>query len=314
MLIGVVFALLACFVWGMIYVIPTFLVGYNAIEITFMRYVFYGGISSFLLLVNAKKIFKKYSLRLWMVAFLLALIGHVLYYLLTVIALRLASPPVTVLIAGLIPLVIAFYGNWEMKECHFSSLIIPSIAVLIGLVLVNFSEISGLFEIETPEEYFFGLFCAFLALLFWSWYAVKNGLVLKSRTSIDHSDWATIMGVGTLFWILIFFGVIAIGWHEKIDWHKYITPSKSLGLFLIGTFFLGTLCSWGGVFFWNRASAYLPLSVAGPMIIFETLFGLSFVYLVQQKVPSLLELIGAVSMLLGIAYILITLRKSRIEP
>lgn len=309
MIKGIIFALLACFVWGMIYVIPSLLMDYNAIEITIMRYAFYGGLSTFLFALKRKK----YAFRVWVVAFTLALFGHVLYYCATVVGLRLASAPVTILIGGLVPIVVAFYGNWEMRECKFSCLIVPTIGITLGMLLVNFSEIDWTFETESRGEYVLGLFSAFLALFFWSWYAVRNGRFLKENSHILHGDWASLLGIGTFFWVLLFLAAAALGWHNTIDWQKYTTPSKSLYFFLGGTFFLGTVCAWGGVFFWNRASVYLPLSVAGPMVIFETIFGLTFVYLAQSRAPSSLELIGVISMLAGIVYIIIKLRKSTAE-
>lgn len=313
MLKGIIFALLACLLWGMIYVVPSFLMNYNAIEITFMRYVFFGGLSSFLFILKGRHKFKKYSLRKWAVAFALALFGHVLYYFATVVGLRLASPPVTILIGGLVPIVVAFYGNWEMKECQFSCLIVPTVGITLGMLLVNFSEIDWTFETESPGEYVLGLCSAFLALFFWSWYAVRNGRFLKHNPAINHGDWSSMLGIGTFFWVLLFLGIIILGWNENIHWHKYTTPSKDFYIFLLGTLFLGTVCAWGGVFFWNRASTYLPLSVAGPMVIFETIFGLTFVYLFQSRIPSALELIGVLSMLSGIVYIIIKLRKTTVE-
>lgn len=312
MFIGIVFALIACFLWGTIYVIPIFLPGYNAIEITFMRYFFFGGISSLLVAIKFKKI-KRYSLKSWIIAFILALSGHVIFYFSTVIALRFATPAVTILIAGLVPIVIAYYGNFELREGRIASLILPSIGIGLGLFLVNFSEIDWSFKLEKPWQYIFGLMSAFLALLLWSWYAVKNGQFLKSNESMDHGDWATIIGVGTFFWVLIFLGIILFFRHGHIDWQKYFTPSSNLIYFLVGTFYLGVVCSWGGSFFWNRASSYLPLSVAGPLVIFETLFGLTFAFLVQKRIPSIIELFGMFAMLFSIAYILLTLDKDQIE-
>lgn len=314
MFIGIIYALLACLVWGLIYVIPSLLLGYNAIEITIMRYVFYGGLSSIILLFNIKKIFKKYPLSLWINAFMLALFGHVFFYLGTVIGLRLASPPVTILIVGgLVPIVVAFYGNWELREVRFSCLILPAIGIALGMLLVNFSEIDWSFKTESPKEYAIGLTAAFLALLFWSWYAVKNGRILKENPNISHGVWTTIIGVGTLFWVTLFLGVLMIGWGKELDWPRYLKPSQSLYYFLLGTFFLGTVCSWGGVYFWNKACSRLPMSIAGPMVIFETLFGLTAVYLVQGRIPSMIELTGALIMLAGIVYILLMLRKNRLE-
>lgn len=65
-----------------------------------------------------------------------------------------------------------------------------------------------------------------------------------------------------------------------------------LSSFLIGCATLGILCSWVGAFLWNRACLYLSVSVAGQMTIFETIFGLIFVCILEKKLPPKLEFLG----------------------
>jgi len=68
--------------------------------------------------------------------------------------------------------------------------------------------------------------------------------------------------------------------------------------FIYGSLVLGLVCSWAGNFLWNHASTSLPLSLAGQLTIFETIFGLFFVYLVEQRFPGPLEL-GGVTLMIG---------------
>ena len=58
--------------------------------------------------------------------------------------------------------------------------------------------------------------------------------------------------------------------------------------FLIGCATLGLLCSWVGASLWNKASVFLPVSLAGQLMIFETIFGVLFVYMLNQQMPSLM--------------------------
>ncbi len=64
----------------------------------------------------------------------------------------------------------------------------------------------------------------------------------------------------------------------------------------------GVFCSWMGTFLWNKASESLPVSFAGQLTIFETIFGLLFFYLLQNKLPPIQEIIGVTLMLAAILY------------
>ena len=70
---------------------------------------------------------------------------------------------------------------------------------------------------------------------------------------------------------------------------KYTTWNQSTMGFLIGCATLGVFCSWVGAALWNKASVFLPVSLAGQLMIFETIFGVLFVYMINQQIPSLME-------------------------
>ena len=62
---------------------------------------------------------------------------------------------------------------------------------------------------------------------------------------------------------------------------------------------IGLLCSWLGTLCWNRASQRLPTALAGQLIVFETLAGLTYAFLLRQEFPSLLTMIGVMILMLG---------------
>ncbi len=72
--------------------------------------------------------------------------------------------------------------------------------------------------------------------------------------------------------------------------------------FLLGSATLGLLCSWVGAFLWNKASLHLPVSLAGQLTIFETIFGVLFFYLLTMTLPSTIEVIGIIILLAAIIY------------
>src|ERR1700733_11170287 len=143
MLVGLLFVLSACFVWGFIFLIPLLLSDFNSMEIALDRYLFFGMFSLLLLAFKGRKVFQQFTPRMFLAAFAFALIAQVGYYTALVMGIRYANAAVTTLILGVTPLTIAFYGNWQMRECSFRSLLLPSVLLGLGLMVVNIPALQG---------------------------------------------------------------------------------------------------------------------------------------------------------------------------
>lgn len=295
---GVTFALAACFIWGLIFVVPLFLDGFSSIEIALGRYLFYGMISSSILLQAKLKGIGRYHYLIWIKAFYFSLICTFVYYTSLILALRYACPAICALIIGISPITIAYYGNWKQKENQCRKLIFPSFLILLGLIIINAPY---LFANES-SNYLLGLIFSLLSLLSWSWYVVANAQFLKNNLQIASSDWSTLIGVATLFWVGICTLFISLFFSEGIEIDKFTFANPGFLRFLVGCAILGILCSWIGAFLWNRASLYLPVSLAGQLTVFETIFGLIFIYAVNQSIPNLSECLGMILMIGAIIY------------
>lgn len=294
---GIAFALIACFIWGLIFVIPQFLSNYNSIEIVIGRYCFFGGISLFMLFKERLRGFCQYPLFVWLNAFFLSLLAG--YYLWVVLAIRYASPEVCALILGTSPITIALYGNLKQKEVSFKLLILPSLFIFFGLVLINVPHIA---LSDSIFEFGLGLIFSILSLASWSFYVVLNSQFLKTHSFVRSQDWATMQGVTTLIWVICFGLACSIYFWEDLDIQKYFSWNQESMSFIAGCAVLGLLCSWVGATLWNKASVHLPVSLAGQLMIFETIFGILFVYLLNQQIPTLMEAIGVVLLLGAVIY------------
>lgn len=296
---GTTFALAACFIWGLIFIVPQYMAGFSPIEITIARYSLYGIVSFLIFLKARSKGACKYPKAIWIKALSLSVFSTTGYYIFVILALRYSTPAICALILGFSPITIAFYGNWKQKEVAFRSLTVPSLLILLGLIVINAPH---LMESDSPSMHVLGLFCALLALASWSYYVVINSKFLKQNPEVQSSDWSTLIGVTSLFWaglLTVFLGLFS---NQDLNFSKYTTLNAELISFLVGIGILGILCSWVGGFLWNKASLYLPVSLAGQLMIFETIFGVLFVYTLKQDMPPLMEGIGIVLLLLAIIY------------
>lgn len=299
MLKGTLFAIAACFLWGLIFVVPQFMTSFSPIEIAMGRYLFYGGISSFLLMRSKVQFKVIYPLKVWMKALYFSLFCTFVYYTALVLALRYSSPAITALVLGISPITIAFYGNWKQKEGCYKKLILPCTFIMIGLMMIN---LPPLLNNDFSLRHLFGLFCCAISLLSWTWYVVANADFLKNNKKITPNEWSTLIGVSTLFWVVLCGVVLGIGFSEGMDFSKYLSMDEIMIDFFVGCAILGFLCSWVGAYLWNRASVYLSVSLAGQLTIFETIFGVLFVYAVAQEMPPLLECAGIAILLSAVLY------------
>lgn len=310
MLLGIFFVISACFMWGLIFVVPQFMEGYSPMEVALGRYFFYGVMSCIFLAGWRRDIFRKLLSRdVILKALWFGLIANILYYPCLVFSIRYATPVIATLIFGLSPISIALYGNLRQKECSYKSLALPVLGIASGLVLVNWPALQNSTLTGSVQEYCIGIFFGLAAVGLWTYYAVANSRFLKKTLEMSSINWSSIVGIATLAWVVLIMGCnILFNGPEAFIW-KYLTPTPEMQSFMIGGLVLGFISTWLGMFLWNLGSSRLPVSFAGQLTVFETIFGLLFVFLVEQRYPSLIELCGATLMLSGVIVSINTFKK-----
>jgi drug/metabolite transporter (DMT)-like permease len=63
---------------------------------------------------------------------------------------------------------------------------------------------------------------------------------------------------------------------------------------------VAVLASIAGNALWNQMSRLLPLTLVGQMILFETLFALIYGFMWEQRLPTLLELLAFILVVLSV--------------
>jgi drug/metabolite transporter (DMT)-like permease len=285
LIIGVAFVLGASLTWGLIFVVPQLMMSFNPFEIAFVRYIFYGLVSCAIFLKQGWKKRERFSLEIWKKSFLLTFIFSLAYYPCVVLGLRYADPALATLVIGLSPVMIALYGNWKVREVKARVLILPLTTMIFGLACLNFKH--SMME-ELSSYYIMGIGYSLIALFVWSWYVVTSAHFLKTNPTLTSSQWATLNGITTLCWVLIFIGILFL-YMPAYNWNRFFIWSHETQMFLAGTALLGGFCSWVGIYLWNRSTAYLPITLGGQLTIFETIFGIMFIYLQEQRLPTVQE-------------------------
>ncbi|AGK96676.1 DMT family transporter [Clostridium pasteurianum] len=303
---SIIYALIADAVWGLAFIVPNLLYNYTAVEITFGRYFIYGIFSIVILFIENKKIYKLIRRNMWKNAFLFAFCGNIGYYLFLVISIKLTGAAISTLIIGLLPITTALYGNCINHEFSFKKLL-PSISIIfIGIFILNCASFKG--TIDTKFN-IYGIFCSLIALCLWTWYAVANARFLRENKEFTPKIWSTITGGSTLCLMPFFVLILKVMMPQSIKISQMLNFNNQIFKFWGSALVLGIIVSWIGTVFWNKASNALPVSLAGQMTVGETVFGLTYSFLVELRFPNIIELVGILTVIYGVLFGIKTVRK-----
>ncbi|QOI11132.1 DMT family transporter [Blochmannia endosymbiont of Colobopsis nipponica] len=311
MLIGFVFALFAGLLWGLIFVGPLLVPDYPSVLQSAGRYAAFGLMSLPLSWYNRAQL-RKLLREDWIEAVKLVFIGNFIYYTCLTDAIQQAGAPVSAIIIGTLPIMISMVYNvvyTNNNKVTSSNIFLALIFVLLGLISINISEL--ILELSSINiwSYLRGIISAIMAVACWTWYALRNAFWLKTHPYNKPIIWVIAQGIVTLpLSIFAYFIACCILSLISTDFKLPLGPRPEMFVPLM--IVIGLLCSWLGTFCWNEASQRLPTVLIGPVIIFETLAGLFYIFLHRQIWPSLLTIFGVFCLVIGILYV-VNIKKNR---
>ncbi len=307
MLIGLLCSLGAGLLWGVVFVAPLVLADYPGIVLSFGRYLAFGVIALVLAWFD-RRVLARLTRADWQEAAKLALVGNLLYYAALASAIQLAGAAVPTLLIGTLPVVISATSNLLERRSGEAAgglpwaRLAPPLAVMgLGIGLVHGAEGAGRGGAAgNPADYALGIALALLAVACWTWYPIRNARWLKAG-QVPSRAWATAQGLATLplaAAALAGYALWDAGAHPDggFPWPLGPQPLRFVALML----FIGLAASWLGTLLWNRASRLLPASLAGQLIVFETLAALLYAYSWQGKMPSATVLAGIALLVAGV--------------
>ena len=141
---GILFALGAGLLWGLVFIGPLLLPDYPAALQSFGRYVAFGLIALPLAWMDRRTL-AQFSRADWLEALKLSLVGNVVYYLFLASALQRAGGPLPTMIIGTLPVIIAISANLRdaQRDGHLPwHRLAPSLGLIaLGIGLVNQVEL-----------------------------------------------------------------------------------------------------------------------------------------------------------------------------
>lgn len=273
--------------WGLVFVAPAILHDYPPAVLSVSRYLAFGLIALPIALASRRAI-AALTRADWIEAAKLSLVGNLLYYGFLAAAVQAAGPPLPTMIVGSLPVVIAIASNLGARALPWRRLAVPLSVIAAGILLVNRDELAKLGGGAIEGGLLEGALLATAAVACWTWYPIRNARWLRARPHLRSRTWATAQGLMTL--PLSLAGWLAIGGldafglagHGDFDWPLGPRPAVFIGMMLI----IALLASWVGTLCWNRASQLLPTSLAGQLIVFETLSALAMGFAWRGQWPA----------------------------
>ena len=311
---GVAFALAAGLMWGLVFVGPLMLPEYPATLQSFGRYLAFGLIALPLGWFDRTKL-RELTRADWVEALKLALVGNIVYYLFLASAIQRAGGPLPTMVIGTLPVVIAIVSNLRDHRrdgrLRWRSLVPSLLLIGAGIAFVNHVELEQLKADPQADmaRYALGALLAVGAVACWTWYPIRNADWLRVHPDRSPRTWATAQGLATL-------PLAALGCVGFWTWNAATgsafempfgpMPARFVGLMLA----IGLFASWLGTLCWNEASQRLPTTLAGQLIVFETLSALAYAFVLRGHAPAPATLAGIVMLVAGVMWAL----RARPEP
>jgi drug/metabolite transporter (DMT)-like permease len=186
--------------------------------------------------------------------------------------------------------------------------LLPSLVLMAtGIALVNHAEWQQFRATANADmgRYALGALLAVAAVACWTWYPLRNADWLREHADRSPRSWATAQGLATL--PLALAGFLAFWLWNTLSGQTFAMPfGPTPGLFLGLMFSVGLLASWLGTLCWNEASQRLPTTLAGQLIVFETLAALTYAFLLRGEMPGLQTGAGVALLVGGVVWALRT--------
>ena len=303
---GVAYAMAAGLMWGLVFVAPLMLADYPAALLSVARYLAFGLLCLPLGWLDRAGL-HQLTRADWIEALKLAAVGNLLYYLLLASSIQRTGGPLSTVIIGTLPVVIAVVANRRnaQRDGHLPwTRLMPSLLLIgLGIGLVNQAELAAVLQQgdAAVSAYGVGVVLALGAVACWTWYPLRNADWLRNHPGRSPRTWATAQGLATLPLALIGYAVL---WATMaLSGDAFPMPlGPTPGFFMALMVAVGLLASWLGTLCWNEASQRLPTALAGQLIVFETLAALVFAFLWRGEWPQPLIGLGVLALLAGVLW------------
>ena len=282
--------------WGTTFVAPLVAPGFSSVDYTAGRFVACGLFSLAWMLWQSLRAPPGQRSRLWpgmgqvRAALWLRVLGYTGYYLLLVYGIADAGAALPALIIGTLPVWMMLLGKPE--HLRWAALLPGLVLTAAGMVLMMDSTADEV-GIAGTGHFWRGVLLAVGAMLSWLAFGLLNARWIRRHPEVRSTDWANWLGLAAGLGGLGLWLVWGTGWAELIG-------RPGFGVFVFVCAFTGIGSAWIASVMWNVASRRLSTSLAGQLVVSETVFALIYAFAWSGDWPATAQLVACVLFVAGI--------------
>lgn len=159
--------------------------------------------------------------------------------------------------------------------------------------MVNVATIRAA-DVHDTTSIMLGMLASVAALAIWIIYGLTNAAVMRSADAPDGLRWTGLQGIGAAIGSLL---LLPLASFRLVD----TASASELRHFVEWALVMGLAGSWFATWCWAVASRHLPLALSAQLIVAETVFGLGYGFMFEQRLPTIAEWMGQSFNLLGSA-------------
>lgn len=302
MLLGIIAGLTTCALWGLTFVAPRVVAPFTAWDLTIARYGIFG-LACLLLMIDRRLRPAGMTPSRLLIGLLLGGAGYVGYFVSAAFAVQLAGAAIPPVIIGTMPVFLAIVANIRDRTAPWQILALPLMLIAAGVAVVNVETIRAAGH-STAATIMLGILASSVALSIWIVYGLANAAVMRSADAPDGLQWTGLQGIGAAVGSLL---LLPLASFELMDRASVSELSRFIGWALV----MGLAGSWFATWCWVVASRRLPLALTAQLVVAETVFGLAYGFLFEERLPSPVEAIGAALQLAGVCFAVAAFSKPR---
>lgn len=282
--------------WGTTFVAPLVAPGFSSEDYTAGRFIACGLFSLAWMLWQTLMTSPKARSGLWPdaaqtgAALGLSVLGYTGYYLLLVYGIADAGAALPALIIGTLPVWMMLLGKPD--HLRWVALLPGLVLTAAGMALMMDATSDAMGETGSGHLWR-GVLLAVGAMLSWLAFGMLNARWIRRHPEVKSTAWANWLGLaaglgGLLLWL---------GWGTA--WHALVSR-PGFGAFVFVCAFTGIGSAWIASVMWNVASRRLSTSLAGQLVVSETVFALVYAFAWSGDWPATAQLLACVLFVAGI--------------
>lgn len=282
--------------WGTTFVAPLVAPGFSSEDYTAGRFIACGLFSLAWLLWQTLRAIPCERAGLWpdaaqaRSALGLSVLGYTGYYLLLVYGIADAGAALPALIIGTLPVWMMLLG----KPDHLRwTALLPGLLLTAAGMALMMDATSDAISATGTGHLWRGVLLAVGAMLSWLAFGLLNARWIRRHPEVKSTAWANWLGLAAgLGGLLLWLGW-GTGWAELVS-------RPGFGTFVFVCVFTGIGSAWIASVMWNVASRRLSTSLAGQLVVSETVFALIYAFAWSGDWPAAAQGLACVLFVAGI--------------